>query len=208
MAETTPQEASRSSMRHSERLYLSAVAGLAFFCIAGSSTTMYFGFVLFCPNCTFSPDSFLVYLYWAATILLFLLGVLLLASLACSYRERRHNNLLSTPQVVISSIPAEDLQKSPAPELPAYNHLPRHQPFGDASSTGPPDYFIAVQNIDAVHSNVGVDVWSEDDTESPPPSYQEALEMTTFAITTASVDIRDMDVSVSKQGNAENTSKL
>ena len=144
----------------------------------------------------------MVYIYRAASIFLFLLGVLLLESLACRYRERRHNNLSRTPRVVTSSIPAEDLQKSPAPVLPAYNHLPRHQPFGNASSAGLPDYFIAVQNIDAVHSNVGVDVWSEDDTENPPPSYQEALEMTRL---TSTVVARDMDDSASKQGNTEYT---
>ena len=120
-----------------------------------------------------------------------------MGSLACSYKKRQ--NRVSTPRVAISSIPAEDLEKSPAPTL-LYSHLPHGQSFAIIPSTDLPDYFAAVQNTDAVYSSVGAEVWTEDETESPPPSYEEALEMTT-SVDTA----RYIVISTSKQENTEDT---
>ena len=192
MVETT-QEAPRAS-KCPRKLYLSAMVAIPAFCIAGSLTTLVLSFVLFCTNCPFSPYSPLVYIYWAASVSLFLLGAFLFGSLACSYKKQ-----VSTPRVVISSIPAEDLEKSPAPTL-RYNHLPRGQWFAITPSTDLPDYFTAVKNTGAVYSPVGAEVWTEDETESPPPSYEDALEMITSVDTT-----RCIVIPTSKQGNTEDT---
>ena len=78
------------------------------------------------------------------------------------------------------------------------NHIAHSQPFAITPSTDLPDYFTAVQNTDAVYSSVGADDWGEDDKGTLPPSYEEALEMTSSVDTT-----REIDVSDSKQGNGE-----
>ena len=49
-----------------------------------------------------------------------------------------------SPQVVVSEIPAEDVEKTPA-FIPSYNCTPHCQLFDEACSTGLPDYFSAVQ---------------------------------------------------------------
>ena len=51
----------------------------------------------------------------------------------------------SPPEVVVSEIPAGDLEKTPAPLLP-YNHIPHYQPYVEASSIELPDYFTTGQN--------------------------------------------------------------
>ena len=111
---------------------------------------------------------------------LFATGLLMLllrqVMLCC---KRRHIN--TTPQVVVSLIPAEDLEKSAAPILP-FVHVPHRLPFIKTSSIDSlPDYFTVVQNTDGVYSSVGMDIWTETVPETPPPSYEEALKMTTFA---------------------------
>ena len=93
--------------------------------------------------------------------------------------KRRHIN--TTPQVVVSLIPAENLEKSAAPILP-FVHVPHRLPFIKTSSIDSlPDYFTVVQNANGVYSSVGMDIWTETVPETPPPSYEEALEMPTFA---------------------------
>ena len=105
--------------------------------------------------------------------------ILLLRPVILCY-NRRHIN--TTPQVVVSLIPAEDLDKSAAAILP-FVRVPRRLPFIETSSIDLlPDYFTAVQNADEVYSSMDTDVWIENVTETPetpPPSYEEALEMTT-----------------------------
>ena len=111
--------------------------------------------------------------------LLFLFGVCLITTF---WRKRLH----STTQVVISSIPDEDLEKSPAPILP-YNRLPF---VVKACSIGLPDYFTAIQKFDEVtfDSTLNADVWTEDVPETPPPCYEKAIEMTTLALLTAAAN--------------------
>ena len=110
--------------------------------------------------------------------------------LACHNRltKLRHN---SGAQVVISEIPAADLEKSPAPILP-YNHIPHHEPFAGvsiSSSIDLPDYFSTVQNTYKDHQSVAVEIWSEDvDNESPPPSYEQALYLSGLAATASDVE--------------------
>ena len=109
---------------------------------------------------------------------LFLFGVCLILIF---WRTKLHN----PSQVVISSIPDENLGKSPAPILPHYNHVPHRLPFVvKAYSLGLPDYFrvTAIQKFDesTFDSTLNEDaVWTEDVPETPPPCYETALEMTT-----------------------------
>ena len=71
-------------------------------------------------------------------VLLFLIGVFMLLLI----RKRRQIN--SPPQVVVSEIPAQDVEKTSA-FIPSYNCTPHCQLFDEACSTGLPDYFTAVQ---------------------------------------------------------------
>ena len=114
----------------------------------------------------------------AAGLLAAGLLILLLRPLMLCYKRSRHIN--TTPQVVVSLIPAEDLEKSAAPIL-HFVHVPHRLPFIETASIDSlPDYFTVVQNPDEVYLSVDADIWTENVSETPPPSYEEALEMTTF----------------------------
>ena len=135
-------------------------------------------------------SSSVVYTYWEATVFLFLLGVMTLA-LLMYYKRRQHR---TTSRVAISSIPAEDLEQTPAPTL-YYNHVSQRQQLAQASSTHPTsrdlrDYFSVVsQNIDEVYSYVNAaEVSSESVPETPPPSYGEAIRITTLVTLTGAAN--------------------
>ena len=169
MAETSTQQASRSSKCAEKPLLF-----LVFFCIASSVVGLVIIYTFRCPGCSSVTSSSVVYTYWVATVVLFLLGVMLLA-LAVYYKRRQHS---TTSRVAISSIPAEDLEKTPAPTL-HYNRVL-------------PDYFSVVQNIDDVYSSVNAaEVSSENVPETPPPRYEEAIEMATLALLTAAANQMD-----------------
>ena len=124
----------------------------------------------------------------------FILGV----TLALLVRLKRGSN--SSTQVVISPIPAEDLEKSPAPILP-YNHIPQRQLFLNSvkhSSIDLPDYFTAVQNIEEFYLSVEAAVWTQNIPETPPPCYEQALKM-------ASITSEGDTHSSLKHGNADGT---
>ena len=132
-----------------------------------------------CPDCKqFSPIP-LPLLIILATLLLSL-GVSILTPLL-----RRTRSLTQTPrEVVVSSIPAGDLEKSLAPILPYY-HVPHGadgEPFVENSSIDLPDYFTAIRNIGEVNLSVDAEVW----TEIRPPCYEQALEMAATFDSTAS----------------------
>ena len=81
-----------------------------------------------------------------------------------------------TARVVVIEIPAEDV-KGPASMLTRCN-MPHHQPSDETpSSIDLPDYFTAVQNIDEAYSSLGTGLEEEDTPRTPPPCYQEAIEM-------------------------------
>ena len=169
MAETSTQQASRSSKCAEKPLLF-----LVFFCIASSVVGLVIIYTFRCPGCSSVTSSSVVYTYWVATVVLFLLGVMLLA-LAVYYKRRQQS---TTSRVAISSIPAEDLEKTPAPRL-HYNRVL-------------PDYFCVVQNIDDVYSSVNAaEVSPENVPETPPPRYEEAIEMTTLALLTAAANQMD-----------------
>ena len=124
--------------------------------------------------------------YGSVTALLFLLGCIPFILLAC-HKRRRHS---SVPDVVISEIPAEDLEKSPSPVL-SYNHIPRRSLFVEALVSNIdevetrsvdfdlPDYFTAVQNTYELSSSLNTKFWTEDfpDSDSLPPSYEQAMKL-------------------------------
>lgn len=124
-----------------------------------------------CLDCKqFSP--ILLPLLIILAIFLLFLGVSILTPLCL----RHTRSVTRTPQVVISSIPVGDLEKSPLHILPCY-HLPRGQPFVEGSAIDLPDYFTAVCNIGEVDLTLDANVWTEGDPESQPPCYEQALEM-------------------------------
>lgn len=188
MAETSIQEASRSS-KCGEKLFVSVLAGLALFCFAASSFGLVIIVTSFCPDCSSATSSSVMDAYWGVTVLLFLLGVVALTLLV--YYKRRQQS--TTSRVAISSIPAEDLEKSPAATLPD-NRVSQRWPLPQASSTYQtsldlPDYFTVIQNTDEVYRSANTEVWAEDSLETPPPCYEEAIGRTTFALLTAAADV-------------------
>ena len=160
------------------------MAVFAVFCFAAGVFIVVLSVAYLCPVCSSPADSTLVNIYWGAAVLMFLLGVMTVGLLII-YHKRRQNS--TTSQVAISLVPAEDLEKSPAPTLPC-NHVPRRQQFAQVSSTdltAPelPNYATAVQNINAVYSPLDAEVWTENARETPPPCYEQALKMIASVVT-------------------------
>ena len=157
---------------------LKYILPLAFICITASAVLLMLRQFLLNTNVSF----IVVVILGIIAAVLFLFGACLIIIF---WRRRLHN----PTQVVISSssIPGENLEKSPAPILP-YNHVPHRVPFvAKACSVGLPDYFTAIQNFDesTFNSTLNADVWTEDVPETPPPCYEKALEMTSSALTVA-----------------------
>ena len=85
---------------------------------------------------------------------------------------RRKRSSIQTPQIVISSIPTEDLEKT------SPTQFCNHAPFLDSYSIDLRDCFTSVQNTGDVCSSVDADVCTEDFTqEILPPCYEQALKM-------------------------------
>ena len=180
MAETVTQDASRS-LKCTEKLLLLQ----ALFCIAASAVGLLIIFAFLCPGCSSETSSSVVYAFWAATVFLFLLGVMTVALLV--YNKRRQHS--TTFRVAISPSPAEDLEETPAPTV-HFNRVCQRQQLAQVSSTRPtslglPYYFAVVQNVDEVNA---AEVSPENVPETPPPSYEEAIGMTTLAILTAAAN--------------------
>ena len=124
------------------------------------------------------------------------------AVIACNKRHRPESNSID---VVVSEIPMEDLEKSPAPILP-YNHIPHRPVCAEACSTDLPDYFIAISNVPKVSPHLGQrgfwteDIDNSDDEKDPPPCYEQALRMYGL-ILIESADLEDQH----QQVNSEDT---
>lgn len=143
----------------------------SFLCIATSAVVLVFVFILFAENCL-GCRTYVAGILGSLAILLFIAGLLILSTTVCG--KRRLNNV--TPQVAISFIPAEDLEKSPVSFL-SYNQFPHGKPFADTSSIDLPDYFTVVQNVHEFYSSEDENIWIEDVPETPPPCYEQAIEM-------------------------------
>ena len=94
--------------------------------------------------------------------------------------------------VVVSEVPIEDLEKSPAPILP-YNHIPHRSAICQACSTDLPDYFIAISNVSEVSPQLSEGFWTEDidtsdDENGPPPCYEQALRMSKYFTVAADLE--------------------
>ena len=108
-------------------------------------------------------------------------GCVIIAS--CHKKTRERNST----EIVVSYVPDEDLEKSPAPILPYF------PPFGDASSSQLPDYFTAVQNIPEVSWQPNEELWTEDidgsdDENENPPCYEQALTMSGLSVSEADLE--------------------
>ena len=94
--------------------------------------------------------------------------------------------------VVVSEVPIEDLEKSPAPILP-YSHIPHRPAICQACSTDLPDYFIAISNVSEVSPQLSEGFWTEDidtsdDENGPPPCYEQALRMSKYFTVAADLE--------------------
>ena len=124
------------------------------------------------------------------------------AVIACNKRHRPESNSVD---VVVSEIPMEDLEKSPAPILP-YNHIPHRPVCAEACCTDLPDYFMAISNVPKVSPHLGQrgfwteDIDNSDDEKDPPPCYEQALRMYGL-ISIESPYLEDQH----QQGNIEDT---
>ena len=135
----------------------------------------------------------------AFILIFFVIGA---AVIACNKRHRPESNSID---VVVSEIPMEDLEKSPAPILP-YNHIPHRPVCAEACCTDLPDYFIAISNVPKVSPHLGQrgfwteDIDNSDDEKDPPPCYEQALRMYGL-ISIESTDLEDQH----QQGDSEDT---
>ena len=131
-----------------------------------------------------------------ASVLLFVFGIITIWELTSRALREATPDSSMTAQVVVSEVPAEDVEKSPAPVLPHCNIPPHYHPFDDVASSidfpeyftvvqnthevssgNLPDYFSSVQNIDEVDSSLDVRLVAEDAPRTPPPCYEEAIGM-------------------------------
>ena len=175
-------------------LYVIGVVA-AFLCFAGSSATFTAIFVVFCSHCS-RPNSLLVWLNGLAAVSLAAIGITILYFVIFGCREG--DNTENDADVVISEIPAEDVEKSPAPVIP-YNHIPHYSPFVQPSSRDLPDYFTTIQNSNGgdlpdyysiLQKGNGAQLFADAEISGDitPPCYEKALEMTRSG--TACVDVR------------------
>ena len=107
-----------------------------------------------------------------ATLLLFIgIGIL------TAFCARRKSSLTRAPRVIISSIPSEDLEKSPVSTLPY--HVPHRQPAFviETSSLDLPSYFTVVQNMGELYPSLHAAARLENNFEIQPPCYEEAVAM-------------------------------
>lgn len=166
MTENTAEQQAPRSLKCERRHYLVVLTVCAVLCIVSGVAGIALIFVLFCPTCP-SPNSLSVWIYGTAVVLLFLLAVLILLIISLRYK-RGQNDLTgsSTPEV------ADDLENSTA-SLLRCNHVLHRFSFSEVSSIHLSDYLTAVQSTE--------NVYSSDVPDTPPPCYEEVVEMTISA---------------------------
>lgn len=163
-------------------LHVAAIV-FGFLSIGGCFVLASLTYILFgdCENCSSNAnDQEMVRVMRIFATVLFLLGILLIAlSLCC----KGNGNSLTPSQVVVSSVPAEDMEKTPAPVL-GNSHAPHRHAFAEEESTNSPALRrirTTVENIDETENSVAENAgfWTEeiDGPLTPPPSYEEALVM-------------------------------
>lgn len=157
---TSEQEAPKLS-KNAKTLGLSFV----FFCII-ASVVLFAAVAMSLRDCTDCKQSspMLVSMMAILATLLFFLGISKLTAV-CRSCGKRKSSLTRTPRVVISSIPAEDLENSPARRLP-YLQVQHRQPAFVVS-------FTAIQNTAG-------ELDSSLHAAAQPPSYEEAVAIEVF----------------------------
>ena len=184
----------RQELQCSKKFFASVV--FAFLCITGSVAIAIF--VIFTKVLNTDNTDVVGILSFIA-IILFITGGL---TIIMSRDQRSNHSTCQVPEVVISPIPEEDLEKSPAPDLNSIASQPRRYPFvADLQCTGLPDCFATVQSIDEVYS------FDDVRDEMSPPTYEQALRSTTEQsfVTLASSEAGEIDTKCYSQGTTEDT---
>ena len=124
-------------------------------------------------------------IFGGVAVILIIIGVIIV--------KVGHKNMkrVKSVHVVVSEIPAQDLEKTPAASS-LLHHIPRYEPasfVANSHSIDLPDYFTIVQqNSEDVYPSVDVAFWTEDrdvsDDENPPPCYEQALKISGLLTTT------------------------
>ena len=217
MREFIDQQTVEPALRWSKcrTIILPAVLVFGFFCLVGAIVLLVLMFFFFmpCPSNEDDPKSAHCKrssksnrpggIFGGVAVILIIIGVIIIIV--------GHKNMkrVKSVQVVVSEIPAQDLEKTPAASSFNYgqDHIPRHEPasfVADSHSIDLPDYFTIVQqNSEDVYPSVDVAFWTEDrdvsDDENPPPCYEQALKISGLLTTTNDVEAQ------LEQGRCEDT---
>ena len=171
-------------------------AVLSLFCFMASAAAFAIGFMMFCPDCAF-PNTLLLWVHLVGAFLLFAIGMKTFVTVIFS-RGRQN-----TPpaRVLTSEVATEVLENSPT--ILASHRMSRrllfvvnsldnltnwdssqqvNQAAEDLSWRDLPDYFTALQSdSNAVETYFNEAFCTEYAPTTPPPCYEEALEMTLMA---------------------------
>ena len=217
MREFIDQQTVEPALRWSKcrTIILPAVLVFGFFCLVGAIVllVLMFSFFMPCPSNEDDPKSSQCKhslkpnkqggIFGGVAVILIIIGVIIIIV--------GHKNMkrVKSVQVVVSEIPAQDLEKTPAASSFNYgqDHIPRHEPasfVADSHSIDLPDYFTIVQqNSEDVYPSVDVAFWTEDrdvsDDENPPPCYEQALKISGLLTTSNDVEAQ------LEQGRCEDT---
>lgn len=196
-------------------IILPAVLVFGFFCLVGAIVllVLMLSFFMPCPSNEDDPKSSQCKhslkpnkeggIFGGVAVILIIIGVIIISV--------GHKNMkrVKSVKVVVSEIPAQDLEKTPAASSLNYGQarIPRHEPasfVADSHSIDLPDYFTIVQqNSEDVYPSVDVAFWTEDrdvsDDENPPPCYEQALKISGLLTTTNDVEAQ------LEQGTCEDT---
>ncbi|KAL9954558.1 hypothetical protein ACROYT_G042114, partial [Oculina patagonica] len=174
MPEETNEAQRPESAKCSKTFFASALV-VAFFCFSASVAIVIFVilFVKVCAVVSNTDITDLVGILSFLAVILFMIGALTLI-VSRDLRRRYNRSAPQIPEVIISPIPEEDLEKSPAPDL---NIRPRRHPsVVDLQGIELPDYFTAVQNINEAYS------FEDVPDEMSLPTYEQAFGSTTEQI--------------------------
>ena len=217
MREFIDQQTVEPALRWSKcrTIILPAVLVFGFFCLVGAIVllVLMLSFFIPCPSNEDDPKSSQCKhslkpnkeggIFGGVAVILIIIGVIIIIV--------GHKNMkrVKSVEVVVSEIPAQDLEKTPAASSLNYGQarIPRHEPasfVADSHSIDLPDYFTIVQqNSEDVYPSVDVAFWTEDrdvsDDENPPPCYEQALKISGLLTTTNDVEAQ------LEQGTCEDT---
>ena len=217
MREFIDQQTVEPALRWSKcrTIILPAVLAFGFFCLLGAIVllVLMLSFFMPCPSNEDDPKSAHCKrssksnrpggIFGGVAVILIIIGVIIIIV------GQKNMKRVKSVQVVVSEIPARDLEKTPAASSLncGQNRIPRHEPasfVADSHSIDLPDYFTIVQqNSEDVYPSVDVAFWTEDrdvsDDENPPPCYEQALKISGLLTTSNDVEAQ------LEQGRCEDT---